>query len=199
MRILLLAAAALTTIFISVPATFDTAEAYLGPDALRHVVPMDVLGARLHVDRADVLGARVPFAAIDHQKYLVKLPLDQKVPVLLDRMVPVPLDQFWLRAVAAEPINTPPRIPLPLARFAPGLFLYRSGLSNRHVGRLVTSRPFMPRQPHKAGEWRMRLAVAAAEARDQAVQRRAIKRGKISPWLASRSRDAIRCVNRNYA
>ena len=35
--------------------------------ALRHVVPVAVLVARRHVDRADVLGARLPFAAIDHQ------------------------------------------------------------------------------------------------------------------------------------
>ena len=33
--------------------------------ALRRVVPVDALSARLHVDHADVLGARLPFAVID--------------------------------------------------------------------------------------------------------------------------------------
>jgi hypothetical protein len=36
--------------------------------ALRHVVPVDVLGARLHVDRADVLCVALPFVAIDHSR-----------------------------------------------------------------------------------------------------------------------------------
>ena len=36
--------------------------------ALRHVVRVDVLGARLHVDRADVLCVALPFVAIDHQR-----------------------------------------------------------------------------------------------------------------------------------
>jgi hypothetical protein len=36
--------------------------------ALRHVVPVDVLGAPLHVDRADVLCVALPFVAIDHQR-----------------------------------------------------------------------------------------------------------------------------------
>ena len=53
--------------------------------------------------------------------------------------------------------------------------LCRSGLARWHVGRLVTARPFMLRQPHKAGEWRLAVAAAeAAEARDQGVQRRAL-------------------------
>ena len=56
--------------------------------ALRRVVPVDVLGARLHVDRADVLGARLPFAAIDHQhsaptrsnRPLRRSPLEERAP-----------------------------------------------------------------------------------------------------------------------